>query len=265
MAGDRLQTTTQARQAKPAKPARRESAKGGPAVRERILEAALNLFATRGFDGTTNKDIAADCGIGMSVILYHFDSKEQLWRAAMGRLFAKVGIRPELEAATLKDLDIVSQLRVRLRSFAHLSAVHPQLGGVIMLEGIGGGPRLEWLAAVLLKPNYASWTDLVERGVEAGVLKQFDPLQIVMALHAASATYFNLAPLVSHLTGKSPLVRETIEQQADLVVDVLLDGLLVRDPPARSVAAQPHGAALVGAGAGARGQAAPRLEEAPCT
>ncbi len=220
-------------------PARRESAKGGPAVRERILEAALSLFATRGFDGTTTKDIATACGLGMSVILYHFESKERLWREAMRSLFAKVGIRPALEAATLKDLDIVSQLRVRLRSFAHLSAVYPQLGGVIMLEGIAGGPRLEWLAQVLLKPNYASWTDLVERGVRAGLLKPFDPLQIVVALHAAAATYFNLAPLVSHLTGKAPLDPRTIEQQADLVIDVLLDGLLVRDPPTRAAGGSP--------------------------
>lgn len=209
---------------------RRAGAKGGPAARERILEEALALFATRGFDGASTKDIAASCGLSDSVVLYHFGSKEQLWRSAMRHLFAKVGVRPDVESATLKDLDLVSQLRVRLRRFAHVSAQHPQLGGVIMLEGLAGGPRLEWLAHALLKPNYDSWTDLVARGVEAGVFKRFDPFQIIVALHAAAATYFNLAPMVTRLSGRTPLDPEMVERQADLVVDVLLDGLLTRTP-----------------------------------
>jgi TetR/AcrR family transcriptional regulator len=207
---------------------RRSAAKGGPAARERILEEALTLFASRGFDGTATKDIAAACGLSDSVVLYHFESKERLWRDAMVSLFAKVGVRPEVETATLKDLDLISQLRVRLRRFAHISAEHPQLGGVIMLEGLAGGARLEWLVRVLLKPNYQSWTDLVERGVEAGLFKRFDPFQVVVMLHAAAATYFNLAPMVANLTGKAPLDLDAIEKQADLVVDVLLNGLLTR-------------------------------------
>ena len=47
-------------------------------VKARILEAALNTFATHGFDGATIAMIAEDGNVKVSLLLYHFQSKELL-------------------------------------------------------------------------------------------------------------------------------------------------------------------------------------------
>src|SRR5919199_5843196 len=46
--------------------------------RRTILEAALALFAQRGYEGASVDDIAAEAGITVAVIYRHFRSKEEL-------------------------------------------------------------------------------------------------------------------------------------------------------------------------------------------
>src|SRR5687768_429629 len=48
------------------------------ATRRRILEAALELFRTNGFDGTTTRDIAAAAEIATGTLFNYFETKEAI-------------------------------------------------------------------------------------------------------------------------------------------------------------------------------------------
>jgi len=49
--------------------------------RERILEAALRVFAEYGYDGTTIRMICESAGMSVGVINYHWGGKEGLWQS----------------------------------------------------------------------------------------------------------------------------------------------------------------------------------------
>jgi AcrR family transcriptional regulator len=49
--------------------------------REQILDAAMKVFAEKGFARTTNKDIAREAGITAGLIYHYFDSKEAVFKA----------------------------------------------------------------------------------------------------------------------------------------------------------------------------------------
>jgi AcrR family transcriptional regulator len=49
--------------------------------REQIMEAALRVFAKKGFAGASNKDIAEEAGITPGLIYHYFESKEALLMA----------------------------------------------------------------------------------------------------------------------------------------------------------------------------------------
>lgn len=51
--------------------------------REQIIDAALRVFAEKGFARATNRDIAQEAGITTGLIYYYFKSKEDLLRAAL--------------------------------------------------------------------------------------------------------------------------------------------------------------------------------------
>lgn len=54
-----------------------------PRTRERILEVALTLFADRGYDATSMREIAEHLGITKAALYYHFDSKAEIVRAML--------------------------------------------------------------------------------------------------------------------------------------------------------------------------------------
>ena len=56
-------------------------------TRDRILAAAVDLFAERSFDGATTREIAARAGVTQPLLNYHYRSKEELWRAAVDSIF----------------------------------------------------------------------------------------------------------------------------------------------------------------------------------
>jgi AcrR family transcriptional regulator len=60
------------------------------ATTTRVLEAAIVAFARQGFHGAALAEIAAAAGITRPSLLYHFPSKEQLYVAALGAVFADI-------------------------------------------------------------------------------------------------------------------------------------------------------------------------------
>ena len=57
--------------------------KVGEDRREQIIDAALRVFAQKGFARATNRDVAREAGITTGLIYYYFKSKEDLLRAAL--------------------------------------------------------------------------------------------------------------------------------------------------------------------------------------
>ncbi len=51
--------------------------------REQILDAAMRVFAQKGFSRATNRDVAREAGITTGLIYYYFDNKEALLRAVL--------------------------------------------------------------------------------------------------------------------------------------------------------------------------------------
>lgn len=52
-------------------------------TREKLLAAAEQVFARRGYEGATVKEIAAEAGCNVSLISYHFDGKEGLFKTLL--------------------------------------------------------------------------------------------------------------------------------------------------------------------------------------
>ncbi len=65
---------------------RRGLAHEANSTRERILDAALELFVTQGYDGTSLRQIAEQLGVTKAALYYHFESKEDILLALHMRM-----------------------------------------------------------------------------------------------------------------------------------------------------------------------------------
>jgi TetR/AcrR family transcriptional regulator len=63
----------------------------------KIIDAALTLFAEKGFNGTKTKEIAEAAGTSEPLIFWHFKSKEDIYREALRTLFGRHPVLPDIE------------------------------------------------------------------------------------------------------------------------------------------------------------------------
>src|SRR4051794_2592996 len=85
------------------------------ATRQRILVAALDLFADLSFEGATTREIAARAGVSQPSLNYHFQTKEELWRAAVDRLFAQLDAALQARTDGLRGVDDLTTAKLVIR------------------------------------------------------------------------------------------------------------------------------------------------------
>lgn len=73
------------------------------ASREKIMNAAQKLFARRGFEGISIRDIAQAVGMTTASLYYHFPSKEEIFVAVHGRSLEIVQREVMAAIADIKD------------------------------------------------------------------------------------------------------------------------------------------------------------------
>ena len=73
-----------------AAPRRKRLSRKGERRRDDILDATLMVVAERGMDGATIGVVAAASGIPKSLVLYHFQSRDGLFLAAICRAVARI-------------------------------------------------------------------------------------------------------------------------------------------------------------------------------
>lgn len=86
-------------------------------VRERLVEAAFELFDERGFDDTTVDDIAARAGVGRTTYFRHYGSKEAVIFPAHDDLLERIAARLEASAPATRDVAVVEAARIVLRHY----------------------------------------------------------------------------------------------------------------------------------------------------
>ena len=81
-------------------PRRNIASARGADTRRRLIDTAIEVFATYGYDGTSTRRLAERANVNLPAIQYHFGSKEGLYRAVVGyfsdyieQQMAPVGVR----------------------------------------------------------------------------------------------------------------------------------------------------------------------------
>lgn len=194
----------------------------GTETRRAILEAALDLFAERSFDGASTRVIAERAGVTQPLLNYHFAGKEELWRAAVDDLFDRVRTSMQSRLRGLRGVDETTVAQLMVRHFVELSASNPQLHRIIMQESKQPGPRLDWLVDTHVRPLYTNAVAMFERLGGRGELAPVALAHLYYLLTGAGATVFVMAPECQRLTGVDPFSPEFVTAHADLVVDLLV-------------------------------------------
>jgi hypothetical protein len=128
-----------------------------------IRQAALNVFAQKGFDSASIADIAQAANVAKPLIHYHFQSKEVLWQSAVSHAQAALMAETLVFQERLSHLDPMQSIEFISEKMVEFAARHPQLVRIVVDETGKGGSRAEWLFAHFLLPSYALGQHIIDR------------------------------------------------------------------------------------------------------
>ena len=200
-------------------------------IRERLLEAALQEFGAKGFDGASTRAIANRVGAHQPQINYHFDSKEALWAAAVDHVFGDLtkamqgieGLRMVGKPLGVNELALA--FADMIRRFVRFAAEHPELNQIMVHEATAESGRLAWMTERHVRPLYDRLRPMWRRLRKAGIAAPIDDRLVHYVLVGAASTVYVNAPEARLLTGIEPTSRRWVEVHAEGLVSMLLPKL----------------------------------------
>ncbi|MEV0009981.1 TetR/AcrR family transcriptional regulator [Streptomyces sp. NPDC051840] len=164
-----------------------------PEAARRLLVAAVEAFAERGYHATTTRDIAGRAGMSPAALYIHYKTKEELLHR-----ISRIGHDRALlllEDAAAKDGTAAERLAEAVRSFVSWHAERHTTARVVQyeLEALGEEHRAEIVA--LRRRTDGAVRGIIDDGVRAG---EFDVADIpgtalaVLSLCIDVARWFNV-------------------------------------------------------------------------
>lgn len=179
-------------------------------TRERILDAAEQVFAEKGLGAAPVRDIAARVGLNPASLYNHFAGKEELYEAVLER-----GLTPVLEmlsellvGARTRDDDDLAIDRVVLHF-----AQSPNLAKLIHYETLAGGERIARIASRWFEPVYQRGIDVLRASRAAELWPEHELPLLLLGFQNLIVGYFAMAPLVHQVFGVDPVSEEGLSRQ----------------------------------------------------
>jgi AcrR family transcriptional regulator len=189
------------------------STAAAPSTADRILDAAEDLFAAKGYSATSLGDVADRVGIRSPSLYNHFKNKEALYEAVLERLLA-------VFSAPLAELDggPVTNERVFywLEAIVRQHHANPNLARLLQHAALSGGPHTNELIDRLFRPMFRP-----DARIEGGALTLFENTGLqpwaVMAFNNLVMSYVTMAPMYRDLLGQDPFSETALENQLSLI------------------------------------------------
>ncbi len=150
--------------------------------KEQIIEAAIDLFAQKGFEGTSIRDLASKADVNVAMVNYYFGSKDKLFealvelKAASGRVTLEGLLRD-------KNLGSIEKIDKIIESYIERLFLNRKFHRVLHQEMImNQRESLQDSITTLLLPNSLAIKAIITEGIERGEFKQVDVTLTMVSL-----------------------------------------------------------------------------------
>src|SRR5512144_1429800 len=190
-----------------------EKAREAPSsTKARILAAAEQVFATKGFAGASTREIAAKANVNISSLHYHWESKETLYFAVFQNIYDRILdlIRTALPTGKQPAVNVIDAAMSRLFDFF---ADHPNVPKLMVRRLLESGEttlEIEENIAVPAWRLFSNWT--LQSGQK---LRESDAPLFMLTVHSVLLLLLlDSQQFVSVLGGsvRSPALRPRVRQ-----------------------------------------------------
>lgn len=188
--------------------------------RENILEAAARLFAAKGFNGVSVREIAEEASVTKPVIYYYFDNKNELHETIIRDAFANM---TEIHEFIFQSVNTVeAQLRELIQSHFQYCLDNPDIVKVLY-DSIGRSITEKGLdhgrpSSIKGDITFRKFSDFIRNGQAEGFIRQtVDPSKAGMMMLGAMNIF-----ILTHLHSDRQILSNAV---ANELMDMFLYGI----------------------------------------
>ncbi len=181
------------------------------ATRGALIDAATELFAERGFDGTRVDQIAQSAGVNKAMISYHFGGKKSLYNEILAATLNEAHDR--FHEIRYSDAPADDRLRDFIFAFADLAATQPALPVMVIREVLSGGLHIDEDLLPRFLELFKLVQGIIDQGVREGTFTNVNSYVTHLSL-LGSLVFFFATKQVRELLAGSPLPSSVPEVSA---------------------------------------------------
>jgi len=205
------------------KPARKQQQRS-VITQQKLLDAATEAFSENGYKGTSTRDIAERAGVHHPLITYHFKNKNQLWKAATGRMFREFNISLAKAMAEVPEIDPKARAETFIRTYVKYSFSQPALHKIILQESSYPSDRLDWMVESHLKPLYEIVVEQLTKLQELGVSPPGNPALLYNMIRVSAGGLLALSLEVKATSGINFDEKQQRAELADMIIRAFMPG-----------------------------------------
>ena len=164
-------------------------------TKERILEAALEMFSQNGYAGTNIRELSASLGLVKSGVYKHFESKEAIWNALLDQMIAYYGERfgsPEHLPPVPDSLEGLVTMTMQMVNFTVHDEKVVMTRKVLTLEQFRDERARDLATKHFLTGLTDMFTQLFAGMMDKGLLRRDDPAMLAFAYTAPISALIHL-------------------------------------------------------------------------
>ncbi len=153
------------------------------ATRQRLLDAAEQVFADKGYHGTVVDDIIRASDSSKGGFYFHFPNKQAIFLSLVDKLVPRLATA--IDRAIAAETDPIAQLDAALRTVLETFGRHRQLSKILLIEAVGLGHGFDE-KLMRTRGRFAGMIQThLDRAVAAGAIEPQDTTLIAWAWFGA--------------------------------------------------------------------------------
>lgn len=191
--------------------------------RQQILETAFGLFARKGYEGATTREIAEEAGINEALLFRHFPSKEKLYWTMIEELCHARGRRHRVQKMLDEggtDLGVFQQIA---REFLTRTPRDRELTRLLWFTALENHELSARFFRIFVADYYEALAGYIRLRIRAGAFRKTDPLLAARGFLGMLVYHF----LIQELFGGEQYQKFDPEKVADTLAGIWLAGMQV--------------------------------------
>lgn len=190
--------------------------------KDRIMDAALRIFAEKSFQEATISEISKEAGVSEATIYEYFGTKEDLLFAIPEKISNDTAKESHAVLPFIKDVE--GRMRAILYSYVHLYQNNPHYSALVLLQLMSNKRFRQTAAHGAIRRSAHSLLDIIREGIADGTFRSDADAYLIRSMLMGTIEHLFIH---WHMQGM-PKHEKSIMDMLDPFLEIVLNGIRVK-------------------------------------